>query len=116
MSEATARGATPRTPQDEPARDPAHRDDARVGWIGTGRMGSALAVRLVRAGYDVAVHNRTRAKAAALGEAGAPVVDTITALAGRGIAFVIVAPDAAFASAAAEGLAPGPPGLLLASS
>src|SRR5260370_37944236 len=113
MSEATARGPTPGHPQEEPARDPAHRDDARVGWIGTGRMGSALAVRLVRAGYDVAVHNRTRAKAAALGEAGATVVDSITDLAGRGIVFVIVASDAAFASVAAEVLAAGPPGILV---
>ena len=37
--------------------------DLRVGWIGTGRMGFALAGRLGQAGVDVAVWNRTRAKA-----------------------------------------------------
>ena len=34
-----------------------------VGWIGTGRMGYQLALRLLTAGYDVAACNRTRAKA-----------------------------------------------------
>lgn len=28
-----------------------------VGWIGTGRMGYQLALRLLRAGNDVAVYN-----------------------------------------------------------
>ena len=35
----------------------------RLGWVGTGRMGYALASRLLEAGCDVAVYNRTRAKA-----------------------------------------------------
>ena len=35
----------------------------RVGWIGTGRMGAAMAARLARAGTDLTVWNRTRAKA-----------------------------------------------------
>ena len=42
----------------------------RIGWIGTGRMGAALARRLLEAGHDVAVYNRTRSKAEALGEPG----------------------------------------------
>ena len=33
-----------------------------IGWIGTGRMGYQLALRLLTAGYDVAVCNRTRSK------------------------------------------------------
>jgi 3-hydroxyisobutyrate dehydrogenase len=37
--------------------------ELRVGWIGTGRMGSALVQRLSGAGLDVAVWNRTRTKA-----------------------------------------------------
>ena len=36
-----------------------------VGWIGAGRMGAAMASRLARAGEDVTVWNRTRAKAEA---------------------------------------------------
>ena len=46
-----------------------------VGWIGAGRMGYQLAKRLLDAGYDVAVYNRTRAKAEPLTEFGATVVD-----------------------------------------
>jgi len=35
----------------------------KVGFIGLGIMGSRMAARLVSAGHDVIVHNRTRAKA-----------------------------------------------------
>jgi 3-hydroxyisobutyrate dehydrogenase len=61
----------------------------RIGWIGTGRMGAALATRLLEAGHDVAVYNRTRAKAEAL--AGAVVVDSPADLADRDIVFTMVA-------------------------
>lgn len=64
--------------------------DARIGWIGAGRMGAALATRLLRAGYDVAVYNRTRAKAEALVEHGATVVDQPVALADRDVVFSMV--------------------------
>ncbi len=46
-----------------------------VGWIGTGRMGHAMATRLLAAGQDVHVWNRTRAKAEDLAAHGATVVD-----------------------------------------
>jgi 3-hydroxyisobutyrate dehydrogenase len=66
----------------------------RVGWVGAGRMGQALAARLLAAGHDVAVYNRTRAKAESLVEAGATVVDSPAELADRDIVFTIVAgPD-----------------------
>lgn len=61
-----------------------------VGWIGTGRMGSALAGRLARAGLDVAVWNRTRAKAEPLADYGAIVVDTPGELATRDVVFTMV--------------------------
>ena len=35
----------------------------KLGWIGIGRMGYAMAERLAKAGCDIAVWNRTRAKA-----------------------------------------------------
>jgi len=35
----------------------------RIGWIGVGRMGYAMAERLAKAGGDITVWNRTRAKA-----------------------------------------------------
>ncbi|MFD1044743.1 NAD(P)-binding domain-containing protein [Kibdelosporangium lantanae] len=46
-------------------------DRPLIGWIGAGRMGAALARRLLDAGYDVAVYNRTASKTAALVEHGA---------------------------------------------
>src|SRR5215212_2518636 len=46
-----------------------------LGWVGTGRMGYALATRLLEAGCDLAAYNRTRANAEPLAEAGAAVVD-----------------------------------------
>jgi 3-hydroxyisobutyrate dehydrogenase len=60
----------------------------RVGWVGAGRMGHALAARLLAAGHDVAVYNRTRAKAESL---GATVVDAPSALADREVVFTMVA-------------------------
>jgi len=43
----------------------------RIGLIGTGLMGSAIAERLLAAGFEVLVHNRTRRKADPLIEMGA---------------------------------------------
>jgi 3-hydroxyisobutyrate dehydrogenase len=66
----------------------------RVGWVGAGRMGHALAARLLAAGHDVAVYNRTRSKAESLVEAGATVVDSPAELADRDVVFTILAgPD-----------------------
>ena len=64
-----------------------------VGWIGTGRMGAAMAGRLARAGVDLAVWNRTRAKAEPLADLGATVVDSIADLAGRDVVFTMVSSD-----------------------
>ena len=62
----------------------------RVGWIGTGRMGSAIASRLLDAGVDLSVWNRTRSKAEPLAEEGAEVVDAPRDLADRDIVFTMV--------------------------
>jgi 3-hydroxyisobutyrate dehydrogenase len=43
----------------------------RIGWIGTGVMGSSMCGRLLDAGYDLTVSTRTRAKAEPLLERGA---------------------------------------------
>jgi len=63
---------------------------ARLGWLGTGRMGAALAARLLDAGHDLAVYNRTRAKAEPLAEQGAVIVDSPADLADRDIVFTMV--------------------------
>jgi len=68
----------------------------RVGWVGTGRMGYALASRLLHAGCDVGVYNRTKSKAEPLAELGATVVDTPAGLADRDIVFTMVAGPADF--------------------
>lgn len=64
-----------------------------VGWIGAGRMGYQLVLRLLKAGYDVTVWNRTRSKAEPLAESGAKIVDRPADLADRDIVFIMVAAD-----------------------
>jgi len=81
--------------------------DVRLGWVGVGRMGYALVSRLLVAGCDVAVYNRTRAKAEPLAELGATIVETPADLADRDIVFTMVAASADFAHVVS-----GPDGLL----
>ncbi len=63
----------------------------RLGWIGTGRMGYALCERLLKAGHDLWVYNRTKSKAEPLEELGAKVVDSPADLAERDVVFTMVA-------------------------
>src|SRR6476659_457850 len=65
-------------------------DDARIGWIGIGRMGYAMAERLAKAGANLTVWNRTRAKAEPLAPAGARIAENVTDLAACDIVFVMV--------------------------
>ena len=62
----------------------------KIGWIGIGRMGFAMAERLARSGADLRVWNRTRAKAEPLAALGATVVDQLSDLATCDIVFVMV--------------------------
>ena len=62
----------------------------KLGWIGMGRMGFPMAERLIKAGYDVSVWNRTRAKAEPLAAKGGKVVGKVGDLAGVDIVFSIV--------------------------
>jgi 3-hydroxyisobutyrate dehydrogenase len=64
----------------------------KIGWIGAGgRMGYAMAERLAKAGADVAVYNRTRAKVEGLAKSGCTIVDKPADLAGRDLVFITVA-------------------------
>ncbi len=65
-------------------------DAPLLGWIGVGRMGAAMARRLLASGNRVAVYNRTRAKAEALIPDGAVVVDAVCELAGCDVVFTCV--------------------------
>ncbi len=74
------------------AADPAA--TLRLGWIGVGRMGAAMARRLLRAGCEVALYNRTRAKADELASEGAVIVERPADLADRDLVFTMVASSA----------------------
>jgi 3-hydroxyisobutyrate dehydrogenase len=52
-----------------------------IGWIGTGVMGGSMAGHLLDAGYELAVFNRTRARAEGLTDAGARWTDSAAELA-----------------------------------
>jgi 3-hydroxyisobutyrate dehydrogenase len=62
----------------------------KIGWIGTGRMGSPMAERLLKAGYDLSIWNRTRAKAEPLAKLGGKVVDNLLELKDVDVLFSIV--------------------------
>jgi len=62
----------------------------KLGWIGTGRMGFEMAQHLAKAGCDITVYNRTRAKAEPLAKSGAHIADKVTELAGCDIVFCMV--------------------------
>ena len=66
-------------------------DSATIGWIGIGRMGYAMAERLAKAGADVTVWNRTRAKAEPLAAHGAKIAASLVELSACDIVFVMVA-------------------------
>ena len=75
----------------------------RIGICGTGRMGAALATRLLGLGHEVAVWNRTAAKTAPLAAAGAQVAASPAALAARCEAVITILTDAAAIDAAYRG-------------
>jgi len=49
----------------------------KLGFVGMGIMGSPMSVNLLKAGHEVTVWNRTKAKCEAAREAGAKVADTL---------------------------------------
>jgi 3-hydroxyisobutyrate dehydrogenase len=63
---------------------------AKLGWIGTGRMGFEMARRLAKGGCDLTAWNRTRAKAEPLAKDGAKIVDSLPELAACDIVFCMV--------------------------
>jgi len=68
----------------------------KVGFVGLGRMGQAMARRLIEAGHDVALYNRTPEKLNALAEIGGRPVGTIAEAARYGVGvFTMLADDAA---------------------
>ncbi len=65
-----------------------------IGWIGLGRMGEAMAIRLLKNKCDVSVWNRTASKAEPLRPYGAKIVGGKPDLAGCDIVFTMVSTTA----------------------
>jgi 3-hydroxyisobutyrate dehydrogenase-like beta-hydroxyacid dehydrogenase len=65
-----------------------------IGWLGTGRMGAVMAARLIDAGEDVTVWNRTASKTGPLVARGARAVERISDLGECDVVFVMVATPA----------------------
>ena len=63
----------------------------KIGWLGTGRMGYDMAKCLAKAGYDITVWNRTRAKAEPLMKEGAKVADNPSDLTSCDVIFSMLA-------------------------
>jgi len=84
----------------------------KIGIAGTGRMGAAIAQRLLALGHEVSVWNRTRTKAEALAAQGASVADTPAALTRAVDVVITILTDAT----AIEQTYDGPDGLLSVSA
>src|SRR5258705_11771734 len=69
----------------------------KIGFIGLGNMGSAIARNLIKAGHDLTVYNRTRSRAEAFASLeGARIAETPTeAAADREALITMLADDAA---------------------
>jgi 3-hydroxyisobutyrate dehydrogenase-like beta-hydroxyacid dehydrogenase len=85
-----------------------------VGLIGLGNMGTAMAERLLDAGYELVVHNRTPAKAEPLRDGGAVVASTPAHLVQQvDVVLTSLANDEAFEAVAEEVLSTARPGTVL---
>jgi 3-hydroxyisobutyrate dehydrogenase len=80
----------------------------KIGIAGTGKMGAAIAQRLMGLGHEVTVWNRTAEKTKSLAAAGAKVAATPAALAEESEAVITILTDAA----AIDAVYNGPQGLL----
>jgi len=82
----------------------------RIAFLGLGRMGAAMASRLLARGYELTVYNRTAARAEALVDAGATLASTPrAACAGADVVISMTADDVS-----SEAMWLGPDGALAA--
>jgi 3-hydroxyisobutyrate dehydrogenase len=84
-----------------------------LGWIGTGRMGYAMAERLAKGGCDIAVWNRTKQKADPLAKHGAKVVNQLAELSTKDILFVMVSTYEDVKEVIGKALAKGKPKMVV---
>ena len=86
-----------------PALEAQRRKAMKVGFIGLGRMGQAMAARLLGGGHELVVYNRSREKAAELEKNGAKVAGSIAeACRGREVVISMVADDKALTEVVKE--------------
>ena len=72
-----------------------------IGFVGLGRMGRPIARRLIAAGHDVVVFNRTPGRIDELVDAGARAADDVAAVCrGRSVVLTMLADDAALTDVA----------------
>jgi 3-hydroxyisobutyrate dehydrogenase-like beta-hydroxyacid dehydrogenase len=67
----------------------------KIGWIGLGNMGSAMARNLIKAGHQLIVYNRTRSRAEALQAQGAKVAGSPAEAAAAPVLVTMLADDQA---------------------
>lgn len=85
-----------------------------MGLVGLGNMGTAIAERLLGAGFPLLVHNRTATKAEPLAADGATVAKTVAELAADAdVVITSLANDEALESVAADVVAAARPGTVL---
>ena len=85
-----------------------------MGLIGLGQMGTAIAERLLEAGFPLLVYNRTAARAAPLAERGATVQSSAAELAGQAdVVVTSLADDEALEAVAGAVVAAARPGTVL---
>lgn len=65
----------------------------RIGFVGTGIMGKPMAYNLLKAGYPITIHNRTKAKAQQLISEGASWADSPADVANNSDVVIICVPD-----------------------
>jgi 3-hydroxyisobutyrate dehydrogenase-like beta-hydroxyacid dehydrogenase len=80
----------------------------KLGFIGLGKMGAAMAQNLLRAGHELTVYNRSREKTQPLAQGGARVAETPAEAARNAEAVFTMLPD----DSAVEEVTFGPKGLL----
>src|SRR5476649_1353169 len=74
-------------------------DDMKIGFIGLGNMGAAIAHNLIKAGHTLTVYNRTRSRAEPFESLGARIADAPgEAAAGAEVLVTMLADDRALES------------------
>ncbi len=69
----------------------------RIGFVGLGNMGAAMAANLIKAGHEVTVYNRSRPKVDALVSEGARPADSVADACRGDVVFTMLANDDAVA-------------------